>query len=84
MTSHTDIDAIVEGLSEAQKRAVLSLYASGKPRDSHERGMGGSLAAIRRLGLAEPGWHWDYRSRPWSLTPLGLSVRSALLEARER
>lgn len=70
MTSRTDIDAIVEGLSEAMKSAVCGMFAWATPEEADA-----GEHALRMRGICD---------KRGGLTDLGYLVRSALLEARER
>lgn len=75
MTTPAEIAA---GLSEAQRRAVMALPASGSVRHSHDRHYIAALPHLNRKGLAEPYWSAFPSDRPWALTPLGLAVRNHL------
>jgi hypothetical protein len=69
---------IAEGLTAAQRRALLSLPKNGAYGYCHERSSFSVFPALRRRGLAVRGWSAFAHEKPWGLTPLGLAVRAHL------
>lgn len=87
MPNHTDIDAIIEGLSEAQKRCVRA--SSGRQWKKIWTIRRHAKIGHVRAFYGEAMWRcFDIKSDDPSgsirLNVIGLSVRSTLLEARER
>jgi hypothetical protein len=66
-----ELAALARGLTEAQRQALQAL-----PAYCHERHNIPHFPALRRIGLAQPDWSTSPKSRPWSLTPLGLALKA--------
>ena len=74
-----DPEEVGRGLTEAQRRALIAFPGNGHYLECHERANIPHLQALRRRGLAEPNWSSNPRSKPWSITPLGVAVRALIV-----
>lgn len=82
-----DVEKVAEGLTEAQREAMIHPNAGGS---SYTWAKFGTLRALMRRGLIDyrPGVGSFYSPQTaikWPLTPLGLAVRQHLLNpSKER
>lgn len=77
----SEVERVAKGLTDAQRQGVLNNRPDGGPKYGWRRS-GSASRALERKGLLRERQD-TIGNIMWSLTPLGLAVRTYLLEKQQ-